>query len=102
TISRELISLSRDSDSWLDIDEFRSARESCSRDGRILVREQSWCGETLTIASELYRGDFMAGFSLRDSPEFDNWQMYQADLYRREFGAVLERLVICHAAVQAY
>jgi hypothetical protein len=28
-------------------------------------------------AADLYNGDFLAGFSLRDSPEFDNWQYFQ-------------------------
>ena len=36
----------------------------------------------------LYRDTFMAGFSLRDSPEFDDWQAYQAAGGRPLPGAV--------------
>ncbi len=36
----------------------------------------------------------MAGFSLRDSPEFDDWQLFQAEGLRRELGYVLEKLVL--------
>lgn len=53
--------------------------------------------ETLTRAVGLYRGDFMAGFSLRDSPEFDDWQAFQAERLRRVLAAALERLMSCHA-----
>jgi DNA-binding SARP family transcriptional activator len=44
-------------------------------------------------ASALYRDDFMAGFSLRDSPEFDDWQSSTVEHYRLLLAATLERLV---------
>lgn len=40
----------------------------------------------------------MEGFSLRDSPTFDDWQFYQADSLRRELANALERLVECISA----
>ncbi len=49
-------------------------------------------GEGLGQAVELYRGDFMAGFSLADTAEFDNWQRFQAEKWRTETGRGLERL----------
>ncbi len=50
------------------------------------------CRRWLQEAAELYRGDFMAGFSLRDSLEFDDWQLIQAEHLRREHAAALDRL----------
>jgi DNA-binding SARP family transcriptional activator len=47
----------------------------------------------LSRAAELHRGDFLAGFTLRDSPEFDDWQFYTAEGLRRELARVLEQLV---------
>ena len=41
----------------------------------------------------LFSGDFLEGFSLRDSPEFDDWQIGEADALRRELGSALRRLV---------
>jgi DNA-binding SARP family transcriptional activator/Flp pilus assembly protein TadD len=38
-----------------------------------------------------YRGDFLEGFGLRDSPEFDDWQSAQADALRVELATALER-----------
>ncbi len=50
---------------------------------------QSW----LTAAVALYRQDFMAGFSLRDSVDFDDWQFFQAEQHRQELANALEHLV---------
>ena len=47
----------------------------------------------LEDAVTAYTGDFLSGFTLRDSPEFDEWQMAQADTLRRELAGALERLV---------
>lgn len=46
----------------------------------------------LTEAAALYRGDFLAGFGLRDSPEFDDWQFDTAETLRRDLAGALERL----------
>ena len=60
----------------VDVRDFRQA----ARDGRL--------GE----AAALYRGDFLAGFSLRDSAQFDDWQAAQADALKSEAAEVLARL----------
>lgn len=60
---------------WLDVIEFRRL----ASDGR----------EDEAIA--LYRGDFLSGFGLRDSIEFDDWQLFEAETLRREYAGVLER-----------
>jgi len=59
---------------WLDVAEFRKF----AADGR----------EAEAIA--LYRGDFLAGFGLRDSIEFDDWQFFEAETLKREYAGVLE------------
>lgn len=46
----------------------------------------------LERAAELYRGDFMAGFSLRDSPDFDDWQYRQSEDLRSLLVGALARL----------
>ena len=47
----------------------------------------------LERAVRLYRDDFMAGFGLRDSPEFDDWQGETAERFRLKLASALERLV---------
>jgi DNA-binding SARP family transcriptional activator/chorismate mutase len=46
----------------------------------------------LEQAAVLYRGDFMAGFSLRDSPDFDDWQYRQSEELRHLLSGALARL----------
>ncbi len=48
--------------------------------------------DELTQAAALYRDDFLAGFTLRDAPEFDQWQYYQADRLRQTLALTLEKL----------
>lgn len=50
----------------------------------------------LTRAAEIYHDDFMAGFSLRDSPAFDDWQFFTTENLRREFARLLDKLVCYH------
>lgn len=47
---------------------------------------------TLTAAAALARGAFLAGFNLRDSPEFDDWRAARAVGAERAVLAVLDRL----------
>lgn len=47
----------------------------------------------LEAAAALARGPFLAGFALRDSPDFDDWQAARAVRVERLVGDVLDRLV---------
>ncbi len=55
------------------------------------------CPAPLSRAVALYGGDFLAGFSLKDSHTFDDWQRSQAQALRRELAGALERLVEWHS-----
>jgi predicted ATPase/DNA-binding SARP family transcriptional activator len=94
----ETIALAPDADLAFDVEQFHS-RITCWRTHQH-ARGQP-CDECLAALAEvvsLYRDDFMAGFTLADSPEFDNWQTYQRERLRRELADALERLVQGHAA----
>jgi DNA-binding SARP family transcriptional activator len=56
----------------------------------------------LEKAVGMYRGDFLAGFSLRDSVDFEDWQFFQADAHRRVMATALERTVECLANQQRF
>jgi DNA-binding SARP family transcriptional activator len=47
-------------------------------------------------AIALYRGDFLAGFSLRDSPEWEDWRSATNDRLRRDLDRLLGVLVAHH------
>ena len=51
------------------------------------------CLPPLAEAVAIYRDDFMAGFGLRDSVAFDDWQFFQAEGLRRDLAGALERLM---------
>ncbi len=46
----------------------------------------------LEAAASLARGPFLAGFALRDSPTFDDWQVARATRVERSLAALLDRL----------
>jgi len=54
----------------------------------------SECLPRLQEAVKLYRDDFLQGFSLRDSPQFDDWQYFQSERLRQMLNNVLEQLVM--------
>jgi len=43
----------------------------------------------LTDAADLYVGDFLAGFTLPDAPAFDDWQFFQREALRQQYGTLL-------------
>ncbi len=109
---RTRVSLDRN-ELWLDVETFRVAAAGCGRHRKPTsppggtpvdpgypsgVNPCPECSGLWTRAADLFRGDFMAGFSLRDSPEFDEWQSFQAEGLSRELGSVLEKLVLDAAA----
>jgi DNA-binding SARP family transcriptional activator/predicted ATPase len=49
--------------------------------------------QELGAAIHLFGGELLEGFSIRDSPEFEAWHIYEADLLRRELASALGRLV---------
>src|SRR5712692_8369794 len=98
-IDRDTISLDFNSTFWVDVDEFHKHLAACRSHSHPASEVCHDCLNPLAEAVALYRGDFLAGFGLRDSPDFDDWQFLQADNLRRELASALERLVHCHSAL---
>jgi len=77
---------------WVDVTSFNhllaESRSHAHAEGEACPR----CLARLEQAAALYRGDFMAGFTLRDSPQFDDWQFFQSESLRRDLASALERL----------
>ena len=87
---------------WLDAAEFRARLAQCRTHGHPEGQVCPDCLAPLAGAAELYRDDFLAGFTLRDSPTFDEWQFFQTESLRQELASVLERLVQGHSAQGAH
>lgn len=58
--------------------------------------------EALTHAAQVYRGDFLAGFFLNDSPAFEEWMLSEQDRLRESAISALRELVDVHIATGSY
>ncbi|MCA9900117.1 MAG: AAA family ATPase [Ardenticatenaceae bacterium] len=65
-IDGRTVGINPQADIWLDSAQFNQKLDKNERDS----------------ALELYRGDFLAGFFLRDAPEFENWALVERERLR--------------------
>lgn len=91
-VDRDTISLVPGAGLWVDVAEFHARLAAGRTHGHPPAEVCPACLASLAEAAALYRGDFLAGFTLRDSAEFDDWQFAQAEALRGELAEVLERL----------
>jgi DNA-binding SARP family transcriptional activator/tetratricopeptide (TPR) repeat protein len=77
---------------WLDVRRFEELLAGCRDHGHAPEDACPACVAPLREATRLHRGDFLAGFALRDSTSFDDWEYFQAERLRRELAGALERL----------
>lgn len=97
---RRSVSLANAGGVWIDVHEFcRLVRES-----RRLLQDGS--GEKALYlfnnAARLYRGEFLSGFYLRDSLDFEEWQLSQQENLQQHYAYVLEQLVKIHSMRKEY
>jgi DNA-binding SARP family transcriptional activator len=87
---------------WVDAREFSkilSASDSHEHSPDVLCDQ---CASLYNQALTLYQSDFMTGFSLPDSLEYDDWQLSQREWLRRDFAGVLRRLTDYYANSTQY
>ena len=78
--NRETLQFNRESGSWVDVQTFRRLTDP----GQSITRQEEGIA--------LYRGPFLEGFGLKDSPLFEEWQQQVRDQLQRECLAALERV----------
>ncbi len=94
-VDRETVSMRAEANFWLDIARFEQLTAACVNRQHNREIDCNTCIGQMQEAASLYRGDFMAGFSLRDSAAFDDWQFIQAENLRRQLADLLETLSGC-------
>ncbi|NIO71040.1 MAG: AAA family ATPase [Anaerolineae bacterium] len=87
-ISRQTIQFNSASDAWVDVTAFIELLEA-KGDLQQLIGQ-------LEEAVELYRGDFLEGFSIPDSSAFEEWALLNRERFRRLVMVALHRLARCH------
>ena len=85
-----------DDDVRVDVWVFREALRRVESHGHPPDGACAECLDDLAEAGGLYRDDFLAGFGIRDSAAFDDWQRQVADELRHELTVALDRLVEAH------
>lgn len=83
-ITRQTVAFKRDSDTWVDVESF----ESAAAEAYI---------EALHRAVQLYRGDLLDGFYLRNAPEFETWVLIERARLREMALKALHTLAGYHA-----
>ncbi len=81
---------------WTDVQAFRDALGRTNAHDHPPDEPCAACLEELAEAAELYRDDFLAGFGLRDTDAFDDWQRQVAEELRHDLMVALDRLVETH------
>ena len=80
--------------SWVDVTRFEANLAACRAHPH---PERDVCADCIPLLEEavvLYRADFMSGFTLEDSADFDEWQFFQTEALRRASCGALEKLVL--------
>jgi DNA-binding SARP family transcriptional activator len=91
-ISREAIGWNRSSDHELDVAALERAIWEAESGKLADSEEQPDIVSRLTSCVPLYRGSFLEGLSLSDSPAFEEWLRAQREHLEQQFLALLQRL----------
>ena len=89
---RDTVGLEPGARPWVDLLQFRARLAACKAHGHAAADVCPDCLGPLGDAVALCGGDFLQGFSLRDSLGFDDWQYHQGEILRRELDGALDRL----------
>jgi predicted ATPase/DNA-binding SARP family transcriptional activator len=98
-IERERVRISGVDAVWTDVDVFEEGitrAEELRRTGVV-----DWL-DVLVKTLHIVHDRFMAGFSLRDSSEFDDWQYFQSERLTGDLTLALEKLVIGYTDQEKY
>jgi predicted ATPase/DNA-binding SARP family transcriptional activator len=96
-ISRDTLQFNLSSDAWVDVAAFTELVEPAPSPDRPLEDLSR-----LEDAVALYRGDFLEGFSLGDSPAFDEWALLVRERLARQMVSALYRLSVEQAQAWAW
>jgi predicted ATPase/DNA-binding SARP family transcriptional activator len=101
-ISRQSIQFNSESDSWADVKAFTNLLDACKAHTHPRLEVCDQCKERLQEAVSLYQGDFLSGFSLADSPAFEEWALLERERLGRLVTDALLQLASLHEARGEY
>jgi WD40 repeat protein/DNA-binding SARP family transcriptional activator len=89
---RQYVQLAPATEHTLDVARFRGLLAAVAAHAHTSAARCELCITRLAEAAELYRGEFLAGFSLADSVPFDEWVTVQREQLHQQQIQVLETL----------
>ncbi|HEX6737495.1 MAG TPA: BTAD domain-containing putative transcriptional regulator, partial [Vicinamibacteria bacterium] len=88
-LSRDTVEFNWAADHWLDVGEFTALLDACDAHPHRRREACPHCARRLEQAAALYRGQFLAGFSIDDSAAFEEWALGRREwLLQRALGAL--------------
>ena len=82
-ISRDALEFNAASEFWIDVNEFEDQLKGMGLPDRGAIPADAVSAEKLRSALDLYRGDFLEGFHLRDGQGFEEWTLLQRERLKR-------------------
>jgi predicted ATPase/DNA-binding SARP family transcriptional activator len=100
-VDRQSIQFNPASDHWLDVRTFLALLSSCREHAHWRLETCPRCAPLLKQATALYRGPFLHGLSIPDSPAFEEWQLVWRERLRslasEALGALAAHAEVCGA-----
>jgi DNA-binding SARP family transcriptional activator len=97
-VDRSTVGMRFGDDVWVDVVIFRQQLAECETHDHPLTQVCPDCVTLLSEAVKLCRGEFLSGFGLKDSFNFDDWQLIQSEALHRELASALARLIDWHTS----
>jgi len=105
-IDGEQVSIPANPNLWLDVTEFRELMDKALQHGHQHTPDtETLCAECQNMlegAVSIYHADFMHGFSLPDSPVFEEWQFFESESLRQKLAEALQMLIKSTGAASDY
>lgn len=101
-ITPQDVQLNPQSDHWLDVAQFRTFLAQWHHPPHTALEVCAACYSSLAGAVALYRGDFLAGFSLPANERFEEWRLFTQEALHVQMLDALTGLATYHMARQEH
>lgn len=87
---------------WLDTRLFEKLIFDCEQHPHRKIETCTACANRLEQAAQLYRGEFLRGFNLKDSKYFQDWLVARREYFHQKMIVILEKLAGYHQQRREY
>jgi DNA-binding SARP family transcriptional activator/predicted ATPase len=87
---------------WLDTHVFETLISTCEKHPHRRIETCATCANRLIQATQLYRGELLDGFTLKDSQDFQDWLVIRREYFRQKMLWALEHLTIYYQQRREY